>query len=268
MKPFPLLLASLVASPAYASTTDQFNVGAGSANRWTGWFLGANVGYSWGDADATYEQAEGGVFGVDINAGSAFTTTRGFSPESGNVGLQAGYDYQLGDLVVGVTTDFSYRGGAEKLTIGPIFPPLEDFLTIATRQEWLGSLRTRIGFMPLDTCLVYATGGLAYGRVQHAVAQTTTFPGNRSDDSQRAFSDQSTKIGYTVGAGMEYRLNSNWSIGAEYLYVDLGADSIEVGPSPGSQPANVSGFYPATRISTDDSSSTARVLVNYRFDGL
>ena len=31
-----------------------------------------------------------------------------------------------------------------------------------------------------------------------------------------------TKVGWTVGAGVEYAMWSNWSVKLEYLYVDLG----------------------------------------------
>jgi outer membrane immunogenic protein len=75
-----------------------------------------------------------------------------------------------------------------------------------------------------------------------------------------------TKTGWTAGAGAEYRLNRNWSVGAEYLYVDLGADSLAAGPSTapvGNVPA---GAWPATRATFKDVSNILRATLNYRFN--
>lgn len=259
--------ATVFASPSEVSVDAPSNT-AQIPDNWTGWFVGGSVGHSWGSSDVDYVQAPGGFFGLDINSiDSAFAAKGDFNPKGGNGGFLGGYNHQRGKFVFGIVADFDYRLGGEKATTGPIFPPLDDFLSISTTQKWLGTLRARVGLTPCKACLIYATGGLGYGKVRHAVVQTAVFEPIRSFDSKRAFSDSPIKVGWTVGGGVEYRLDQNWSFAAEYLYVDLGSDTIGVGPSAGNDASNLASFYPATRVSTDDSSSIARVMLNYRFDG-
>ena len=61
-----------------------------------------------------------------------------------------------------------------------------------------------------------------------------------------------SKIGWTAGAGIEYAMWTNWSIKAEYLYVDLG--SFDCGIACGAAPDNVS--FKANIV---------RAGLNYRF---
>jgi outer membrane immunogenic protein len=38
------------------------------------------------------------------------------------------------------------------------------------KLDWLSTARRRLGWLPVNSLLVYATGGLAYGHVQTSVA--------------------------------------------------------------------------------------------------
>ena len=67
-------------------------------------------------------------------------------------------------------------------------------------------MRGRVGYA-FDRCLVYATGGAAFGDIR---ANFSNGPISRS-----------TETGWTVGAGIEVALGPNWSAKAEYLFVDL-----------------------------------------------
>jgi len=70
--------------------------------------------------------------------------------------------------------------------------------------------------------LIYGTGGLAWGnvdshvRIDFADAGLTDISGG----------DSSTRMGWTLGGGLEYKVSEAWSVKAEYLYVDLGDDDI------------------------------------------
>jgi outer membrane immunogenic protein len=77
------------------------------------------------------------------------------------------------------------------------------------KLDWFGTARGRIGILPTDRVLLYATGGLAYGGVS---ATAPLIP----------LSWGSTRAGWTVGAGAEAAIDHNWSIKLEYLYMDLG----------------------------------------------
>jgi opacity protein-like surface antigen len=48
-----------------------------------------------------------------------------------------------------------------------------------------------------------------------------------------SISDSATKAGWVIGGGLEWALDRNWMLRAEYLYVDLGTMRSELGPVSG-----------------------------------
>ena len=87
----------------------------------------------------------------------------------------------------------------------------------------------------------YVTGGVAYGDIRA-----------RIDPVGLAASE--TNVGWALGAGLEYAFLSNWTVKAEYLYVDLGRFD--------------TGFAaPVAKLDVDLKQHMARVGLNYRFGG-
>jgi outer membrane immunogenic protein len=138
-------------------------------------------------------------------------------------GFQAGYNKQYGTFVLGLETDFDLTS-IKNTTAG-----------VDTKLPWFGTTRTRLGFLVNPTLLFYGTGGVAYGRVEESVpGASVKVPG----------------VGWAAGAGIQYALTPQWSIGAEYLHVELD------GPS-----ANVGGISIDTKAKTD----LGRATLNYKF---
>ena len=159
---------------------------------WTGFYAGINGGYTWGQSSWT-DQAVGASSG-------------NFNTSGGLVGGQLGYNWQTGAVVFGIETDadwISVKGS----TAGSGGVCLADGGgQCQTQQSWVGTTRGRIGYA-FDRWLPYVTGGVAYGNIQ-AVQPTGTFTG--------------TNVGWTAGAGVEFRIDRNWSAKVEYLHIDLG----------------------------------------------
>src|ERR1700727_1127552 len=65
---------------------------------WTGFYIGANVGGIWGRSGQT----------VDVNTGLTFIppNTASFSGVIG--GVQAGYNYQFSNVVLGIEADYDW----------------------------------------------------------------------------------------------------------------------------------------------------------------
>jgi outer membrane immunogenic protein len=88
--------------------------------------------------------------------------------------------------------------------------------------RWFGTFRARLGAVVAPQWLLYATGGLAYGGVRDSAslistpATMGTFVGSLSQ----------TRVGWTGGAGAEYAISPNLSLRAEYLYIDLGKNTM------------------------------------------
>jgi hypothetical protein len=99
-------------------------------------------------------------------------------------------------------------------------------------NPWFGTLRGRAGYA-VNNILFYATGGFAYG-------------GGKVD--VLGLSETHSSIGWTGGGGLEVGLAPRWTVRAEYLYMDLGAQN-----------------YALTGVSHDFTASVLRFGANYRF---
>jgi outer membrane immunogenic protein len=154
------------------------------------------------------------------------------------------------------------RGTGDVCTIAGC-PPGTTFLTANYKLDWFGTARGRVGFLPTDRVLLYATGGLAYGHLSANAPLVLLSWG-------------STRAGWTVGAGAEVALDPHWSVKIEYLYMDLG----NIGSSGASATTVVNALNtPSTRFNTVTTTTLAsafntrftdnilRVGVNYRFGG-
>jgi|ERR1017187_6579009 outer membrane immunogenic protein len=227
---------------------------------WSGWYVGANAGYSWGRSAVDYSQDPGLFFGSPpFGAGGSLSPD--LSPKSFIGGGQFGFNYQSGVLVYGLETDFAWRNRTDSFVA--VLNSSNDTLTLTDEQNWVGTLRGRIGLSPatMNNWLFYVTGGLAYGRFEHSFTQFC----NAGCNQIRTLSDSVTKAGWTVGGGIEIALDRNWSVGAEYLYMNFGNDALS---APAAGPLPLFAFQlslPNTSASFQDTSQVARLKLNYRF---
>jgi outer membrane immunogenic protein len=181
---------------------------------WTGFYVGAQVGYAWGS-----DQSEIKV------SGSPFTFTGANHDSSGGVGgIHGGYNYQTGLAVFGAEADLELAGikGSDHRTGSDRFA---GFSTSSDMKiNFQGSLRARAGFAMLDRMMIYGTAGLAFADLENNYA--TTLPagnifGAPAGTSSATFDE--TRWGWTVGAGAEYALMSNWTARFEYRYTNFSA---------------------------------------------
>lgn len=252
-------------------------------SNWTGFYVGVNVGGGWGrrtvdftpnDTMASFLFAAGGMPPSDT-----FTTSGVLG------GIQVGYNWQLETRwLFGFETDFNGSGLKGSGSTSGIFAPygigavnaLVPFnAPVEERVDWFGTVRARLGYLPTDNLLVYATGGFAYGRVEQSGSWVDVGPnpyaagGGGFDFScvpnSTCFAGSSSHIGtgWTAGGGLEYAFWQKWTLKAEYLYVSLDSRSLteSAGPafSPGELPASFNANFSRTNF------NVARVGLNYRF---
>jgi outer membrane immunogenic protein len=224
------------------------------AYNWTGLYVGLNGGYSWGRANTTIAPFA-----------TVFPTTA-FAParQDVNVGLgggQIGYNWQLHrKWVIGLEADIQASGerSASLLTsVGPRYgsnvigiPVLggPDFNAIVTQTanvahdlQWFATFRGRAGVLADPQTLLYATGGLAVGEFKYSAQTTTSIQvfglgiggttpnGPPLVSASAAASSSDTRVGWTVGAGVERKFSPNWSGRLEYLYLDFGSKTYFAG---------------------------------------
>ena len=129
---------------------------------------------------------------------------------------------------------------------------------INAKQEWLASIRGRLGYT-WGPGMIYVTGGGAWTGVKvdggATIASATTIATGTFDQS-------STLTGWVVGAGYEWMIAPNWALRGEYLYYGFN-NSTSGGtltfPITG---ANVIGN--TGKLNT----SVVRVGLDYKFDWL
>jgi outer membrane immunogenic protein len=159
---------------------------------------------------------------VGANLGYQWSTVTNFptNPSGPAGGVQAGYNWQTGQFVFGGETDIQASGADDR------------FAAYKFSNPWFGTVRARAGYA-MNNILLYATAGLAYGNGKVEIG---------------GLSETQTHVGWTAGAGIEIGFTPNWSVKAEYLYIDL----------------NDRG-YVLTGISNGIQSNMLRFGVNYRF---
>jgi outer membrane immunogenic protein len=244
---------------------------------WSGFYIGGNVGYSWGRAatdgsqTGTQSVSEFAAITNTLFPGFPVVTTLPTTPLSGRAnvngvigGGQAGYNWQRGTWLFGLETDIQgsgERGSSDVCAVTAGCPTGTGLFTANYKLDWFGTARGRIGILPTDRILLYATGGLAYGGVS---ATTPAIP----------LSWGSTRAGWTVGAGAEAAIDHHWSIKLEYLYMDLGdvgdgsttATTVVTQPGVPVRRTTVTTTTFTSAFGTRFTDNILRVGVNYRFD--
>ena len=196
---------------------------------WTGFYAGINAGVNWANRNVSsnYIDVSQDPLPPDQLAEIFPSPAPHGNSRTGFIGgLQIGYNYQIDRFVIGAEADFMgailSKSNTATLTVYNFLDEsdtLTEAFTSKIQQNWLGTLRARAGFT-YNRVLIYATGGLAYGNVQSSLGIRETW-GN--DIANWYGSKNWTKLGYTIGAGVEYALTNNWIIRGEYLYYNLGA---------------------------------------------
>lgn len=215
------------AAPAFVPTYD-----------WSGLYVGVHAGYGWGETGDRLKVK-------DCWSDPCLTDTAdlGESDADGFVaGGQVGYNYQVGSFVFGAEADLSWSGMDS--SVGFLDGAGEAF-ELTNEINWLGTVRGRAG-VAIDRFLVYATAGVAFADVETEI----------TDEFGGSLSNSDTRIGWTVGAGVEAFITPNLTARLEYLYVDLGDDELDLAHEG-----------PVTLTSeTDFNAHIVRGALNYKFN--
>ncbi len=185
---------------------------------WTGFYVGGQVGGEFGKSNAF---AFGNATGIGLAANSA--------SKSGVIGGgHVGYLFSTQSLPVlnvlggfGTGGVFGIEGDVDGTSARANY--LLGNIANSARENIQGSVRGRLG-VAFDRVLVYGTGGVAFGGLQNNYLNTTT---GAFDSVSR------TRVGYTVGGGVEYAFTNNLSLRVEYRFTDFGRFADNLGNSTG-----------------------------------
>ena len=202
---------------------------------WGGFYVGANGGYGFGTSgwSAPPVSFAGFIIAPAVATGS-------FSPRGFLAGGTLGLNLQNSAFVVGVEADGDWanlNGSSSNAYCSSVTAGA----TCETKSVFFGTLRGRLGYA-FGRVLVYATGGLADGKVQAGYNPPATFDG-------------ATNFGWTAGGGLEVAFAENWTAKVEYLYVDLGSMTCNTA-------ANCGASVPITIPLTEN---IVRAGINFKF---
>src|SRR4051812_37148612 len=153
-----------------------------AAYNWTGFYLGINGGFGFGDSHWS-------GFGASNK------------PSGGMVGGTAGYNWQGAGSpwVLGIEGDVDWADNKDSTLCGGV--------ACQTKNTWFGTARGRVGYS-FDRFLPYVTAGAAFGGID----------ANRVG----VVGVSDSTVGWTVGAGLEGAIADRWTAKIEYLYADIG----------------------------------------------
>jgi outer membrane immunogenic protein len=197
---------------------------------WSGLYVGGHLGGLWNDAGDSSAWKRHCYEGCSDWKELDYVS---FSKEDDLTllgGVHIGYNWQSGARVFGVEGDVSFADGV----------------------DYLASLRARLGYA-MDSLLIYATAGVAFVGLEDK--KLDVFYGDYHAGTWKVKGDD--KIGAVVGAGVEYKLASNWSVGVEGLYYFFGD----------SQQNDIWGEYCQTKFTHDDDNDmfVVRGRISYHF---
>ena len=234
-----------------------------ATHNWTGFYAGLHAGGGWGNNDVDVGCKDPtGVF--DGTANCSGVIALGDFPTSFSTDLQGfigggqlGYNFQTGNIVLGIEADISGTSidGSDSKSPPPVrFPGFPEFARVSQDLDWFGTVRGRVG-LTTGNWLLYATGGLAYAKVDYKYSWSIpNLPGFASDSSS------SWQTGWTIGGGAELGLGQ-WSLKGEYLFYDLGSEDLSAQAIAGGTPQPTF-FEP----DFETRGHIARVGLNYHFD--
>ncbi len=227
---------------------------------WTGFYVGAHGGGGWGKNDwqdfVDPTNPANATPGPDAN----------YNISGALAGGQIGYNWQTGWTVFGIEADASWadikgRGNNAPLFVVGVPAPVPMCMQqgdptssgCSSKIEALGTITGRVG-AAFDHALLYVKGGAAWGVTKHTVLGFGLVGAGAGPISA---STSETRWGWTIGAGVEYAFAANWSVKAEYNYIDLGTERVNFIYQP-PQPTNAS-------ASLEQVLHVAKAGINYRF---
>src|SRR5262249_9594531 len=197
-----------------------------------GWYVGASVG--WAESRTSTSQSlfqpgcaggGGGGPGCALQLASVNSIAPSLRGNSGIGTLQGGVNWRFGYLVAGVEGDISYWELSPS-TVNSVTWVAGGTKTVTSTQsitaDYIATLRGRIGFVPIESLLIYATGGWAVTDLlfSNAVTIFNAGPGGIALGANAAYTASSSqRTGSVIGGGFEYAWTREWTVRVDYQHL-------------------------------------------------
>jgi outer membrane immunogenic protein len=186
-------------APAYVPAPPPFT--------WTGIYVGGNIGWGWTSVNLT--DTGPGPFGQVFPIG----TQQSFNQNGFLGGAQVGVNWQFQQFVIGAEADFDAT--AIKLSQGA-----GGFGNGSYTDPWMSTFAARFGWAA-DRALFYGKAGGAYMQEKY----------NLTAPDGSAATGTFDRLGWMLGAGIEYAVTDNITLKAEYNYLNFGTSNQTLTPN-------------------------------------
>jgi len=184
---------------------------------WYGFYVGGHVGYGWGNDAVSFSNTTGGYAGL---IGTSIPFSAADQPKGVLGGIQWGSNWQFGQWVLGIDSDFAWTDihSSETVTIGGGIARAN---FVDQKLDWLSTTRARAGFLLQPNLMIFGSGGIAAGRANVSVANNLVGVACTVGNACPNDNARDTLWGWAAGAGIEYATGP-WLWRLEYLHYDLG----------------------------------------------
>ncbi len=244
---------------------------------WTGFYAGINLGAAWTDYnnksnefydyDSTWSKYSNGPLAF---GGKGLDTVGAFG------GGQLGYNWQpygWSNWVLGIEVDLEGVGDDNQRTYlpdgtvtwkGNTYTSSFNAIKVETSGGFAGDVTGRLGYA-WGPALIYAKGGFAWleSNTSMNASGWDWFHGSAvfaNGATSATYNNDTTLTGYTVGAGIEWLLNPNWSVKIEYLHFDFSGDNNNWNPGYCYDPT---GKWDTWKFKNDVQVDTVKLGINY-----
>lgn len=220
-----------------------------SAYNWTGFYIGVHGGGDWFKKNWDLPITPINCGGFPACAGAY---EGDHSASSWLAGAQAGFNYQLGQWVLGVEGQASWtdlRGSNGAL-------PAPNNVTNNSKTTALATLAGRVGYT-FDRFMIFGKAGGAWAHDKFWTTWGVNAPLNIVPGTTIESTD-SDRFGWMLGVGAEYAFAANWSVKIEYDHLDFGTHRETLQAVAGAG---------ATQFDIRQRVDLVKAGVNYRFGG-
>jgi outer membrane immunogenic protein len=228
---------------------------------WSGFYIGAFAGGAWSGHATTTERGRVGGGGYNGPVGHSWNYDLDGSFIGGGT---IGFNWQApgSSLVLGIEGEVGYlklEGSALDPGTRRLPAPPDTRAHAKIGDDWYAVLAGRVGFA-WDRALIYAKGGAAFLDVNTSVIDNC-FIGPRCGPATVNAHGSHSDVTWAIGGGIEWAFAHNWTVKAEYLYLDTNETVRTCGP--GGAAGAGSTFCWDTHVK---GTHTAKIGVNYLFN--
>ncbi|MCK1725338.1 outer membrane beta-barrel protein [Bradyrhizobium sp. 142] len=241
------LFATLAATTALVSAASAADLAAhytkapvaAPITDWTGVYLGVSAGGVWGTNEWSSDESP------PYRPGS-------YNTSGWTAGGIVGANIQVRNTVLGVEFDGNWADVSGSKAIGTPFNGLgNNIASIDNKIDWTAHARARLGYS-FGNWLPFVAGGAAIAGVHDKLNLIAPVVFNGA--VYPAYSNSATRVGFTVGGGIDFKVAPNVIVRGEYLYDNFG---------------NTTGRLGAPTFNTEAftlDTHTVRAALMYKFD--